>query len=167
MHQVFVPNLEVQSIYEIDPLQLRALGIDVVLTDLDNTLVRTFEKEAPAELIDWLNRFMAAGLRVMIISNNSNVRVGSFARRYGLPYIAVAKKPLKFCFQKAMTHFNVRSDSVAMIGDQLMTDIFGANRMKLYSIWVHPIERKTDGRWTKINRAMEGVVLKWIRSKQN
>jgi HAD superfamily phosphatase (TIGR01668 family) len=162
----FVPRMEVRSVLEIEAAMLHDAGIRVVLTDLDNTLVRTFEKEAPDEVIRWVQSLQAAGIRVLILSNNSNHRVGAFARKYHLPYISRARKPMRVGFRHALRAFNCMPHETAMIGDQIMTDIFGGNRMNLFTIWVHPIEKATDGVLTKINRRMEAWVLRSIRSRE-
>jgi uncharacterized protein len=161
--QQFSPQMEVESVLEIHPEMLVQHGIRAIITDLDNTLVRTFEPDPTPEILDWLKKLEAKGIQVLILSNNSKGRVEPFARKCGLPYIARAKKPLNDGFRRALKQLDVRADQTMMLGDQLMTDIFGGNRMRLYTVWVKPIEQETDGRWTKINRMMERMVLQRLK----
>ena len=156
----FSPKLEVSTVFEIDPQLLRENGIRAILTDLDNTLVRTFEPDPTPEVLAWVRELENAGIQILILSNNSRQRVEPFANQCGLPYIARAKKPLNSGFRQAIKKLDVRMDQTMMIGDQLMTDIFGGNRMGLFTVWVKPIEQETDGRWTRINRMMERMVLR-------
>jgi predicted HAD superfamily phosphohydrolase YqeG len=44
---------------------------------------------------------------------------------------------------------NIRPDQTVVIGDQMLTDVFGGNRRGLYTIMVVPVKR-TDGFITKI-----------------
>ena len=52
-----------------------------------------------------------------------------------------------------------------MIGDQLLTDIWGANRFDAYSILVNPIKKKTEKWYTKINRKTEVKMIERIKNE--
>ncbi|STY43293.1 pyrophosphatase PpaX [Listeria grayi] len=79
--------------------------------------------------------------------------------------MAKAKKPLAGNFKKAMEALDATPEETIMIGDQIMTDIWGGNRQQLYTIFVKPV-KETDGFITKFNRMMERMILKSLRKKQ-
>ena len=73
-------------------------------------------------------------------------------------YIYFAKKPLKFGFNKAKKKLNLENENIAVVGDQMLTDVLGANRSKMYSILVKPLEEK-DIFITRFNRMIEKRIL--------
>ena len=152
------PNEYVTSIYHIDVKALADRGIRGILTDLDNTLVAWNSPQATPKLVAWLSHVKNLGFRVMILSNNEEARVRSFAEPLGIPCIAPARKPRTVNFHKALAQMNVSAGETAMVGDQLFTAVLGGNRAGLYTILVQPIHSKE---WigTKLNRIAERFVL--------
>jgi len=154
----FIPNMTVDSIYEIDLNALRKQGIQGIITDLDNTLVGAREPDATPELIRWLQQLDEHGFRVVIVSNNHLPRVERFAKPLGMPFVHRAKKPTLAPFRKALSLLNLSHEQVVVIGDQMMTDVYGGNRMGLYTILVKPIAPQDEGLGTRINRRLEKIV---------
>ena len=160
-----LPDLSVDTIYDIDMEHLKSLGIKGIVTDLDNTLVRWDEPEATPELMRWLDHVRDAyGIKVVIASNNSNHRVERFAKPLNIPFISKARKPRRVPFVKAMQVLGTRPQETAMIGDQMFTDVLGGNRMGLYTILVVPIGDK-EFIGTKVLRMMERVALSVLRRR--
>ncbi|MCS7458542.1 YqeG family HAD IIIA-type phosphatase [Paenibacillus doosanensis] len=164
MLKKLVPQLQVNTIYDIDLNELWKQGKRGIITDLDNTLVGAKAPLATPELIDWLKVVSQIGFQVIIVSNNNKLRVSQFAEPLSLPFIYRAKKPTRAAFHKAMHLMNLRPEQTVVIGDQMMTDVLGGNRMGLYTILVLPIARKDEGFFTKVvNRNLEKAALTWIR----
>lgn len=159
-----IPNCHVASIYEIDLEDLKERGIKGIVTDLDNTLIEWDRPLATSELIEWLDRLQNEGFKVMIVSNNHQARVSSFAEPLGIPYIYRAKKPTSGSFREAMRRMGLKSEQMAMVGDQLLTDILGGNRQGFYTILVSPVA-PTDGFFTRINRFLERIAIARLRKK--
>lgn len=159
-----IPDLFVKSIYEIDYNSLQHRGIKAIITDLDNTLVESNEADATPELVGWLDRLQAMGFRVIIVSNNNKTRVSKFADPLQVPYIHAAKKPFKTPFHKALKQLEVAPEETVVIGDQLLTDVLGGNKAGLYTILVVPVS-KSEGFWTKVNRAFEKMVFYWMDTR--
>lgn len=161
MLENFKPTWMVHSIYSITIEQLKKQGIKAVLVDLDNTLIAWNQLEASQESIDWIKKVKKAGIQVMILSNNSGGRIEKVAKILGLNYIARSMKPLTRAFKLAEKELNLSSDEMVMVGDQLITDILGANRHGLRSILVKPL--LTSDAWnTKINRFVELKIMKTL-----
>lgn len=164
MYNFLLPNEFVTSVFEITPDKLKQLGIKGVITDLDNTLVEWDRADATEEITAWLADLKEAGIRIIIASNNNEERVKRFADPLGLEYIHRAKKPLGKAYYSAVVRLGLHPEHVAMVGDQLLTDIMGANRMKLYTILVRPVA-ESDGWVTRFNRFVERRVFNDLKRK--
>lgn len=159
MLEYFKPTWMVESIYSITVEQLREKGIKAVLIDLDNTLIAWNQPEATKESIHWIKEIKEAGMPVLILSNNSNDRIKKVAKILEVDYIPRSMKPTLRAFKLAEKKLNLSADEMVMIGDQLMTDILGANRYQLKSILVRPI-LASDAWNTKLNRFIEMKIMR-------
>lgn len=158
----YIPDIYQKSIYTIDYSKLWLRGIKCLLFDLDNTLVPPTmtkptkkNKELFAELLD-------LGFKIIIFSNSPKKRVKAFKDELGVDACASAAKPFKSKFLKILNEYNYSFNDVAIIGDQLLTDVVGGNKIGITTVLVNPIS-KHDIRFTKINRFIEGIVLKKLR----
>jgi len=165
MIEVFLPKLMVKSIYDIPLDDLYERGIRGIITDLDNTLVGAKTPLATEELVTWLATVKEKGLKVVIVSNNDDSRVGKFAIPLDLPYIHAARKPTQRAFRQALTMLQLEPEKTLMIGDQMMTDVFGGNRMGLYTVLVAPIAPHEEGLGTKVNRQLEKIAIARLRKR--
>ena len=164
MYSFLLPNEFVTSIFEVTPEKLTALGIKGIITDLDNTLVEWDRADATEELVAWFDMMREAGIKIIIASNNNEQRVRAFAEPHGIPFIYRAKKPLGRAYYDAMVRLRLRRDEVAMMGDQLLTDVLGAKRQKIYTFLVKPVA-DSDGLVTKFNRFVERRVYNDLKRK--
>ncbi|MBH5317025.1 YqeG family HAD IIIA-type phosphatase [Paenibacillus sp. GSMTC-2017] len=165
MFERLVPNLRVNSVYEIDLHELSSRGVRGIITDLDNTLVGAKEPLATPELVAWLDKASSLGFKVVIVSNNNITRVGSFATPLGIPYIHAARKPIQRPFLKALALLGLAANQTVMIGDQMMTDVLGGNRMGLFTILVAPVSPPDEGLMTLVNRRIERIALFILRRR--
>ncbi|MFA8439623.1 YqeG family HAD IIIA-type phosphatase [Pueribacillus sp. YX66] len=164
MLKYFLPSDYANSIYDINLNQLIEKGIKGIITDLDNTLIEWDRPNATPELIDWFKKVEAKGLLVTIISNNNQERVGTFANPLSLPFIYDARKPMSKSFKRALVEMDLHPSEVVVVGDQLVTDVFGGNRLGLHTILVTPVAN-SDGFWTKFNRRIERFLLGRMKRK--
>lgn len=158
----FLPAQHVKSIYEINPQDLKNKGIKGIITDLDNTLVEWDRPLATPELITWFEEMKRNDIKVTIVSNNKEVRVKAFADPLNIPFIFRAKKPMTKAFKHAVELMGIQKEQAVVIGDQLLTDVFGGNRSGFHTILVVPVAQ-TDGWATKLNRRIERRILAWFR----
>lgn len=166
----FIPSLYVNTIFDIDYNKLYEDGIRLILTDLDNTLISYKETDPLEAQYDWVKKMKEIGFEIIIVSNNSHKeRVSRFAELLDIKYLNFALKPTKIGMKKAlkMAQQKYNSNEVVALGDQLMTDILVANRMKFHSILVKAVDRKSDILPTRINRKLERHVLKVLRKKNS
>ena len=155
----FTPWLRVKTVYEIPLDELWKNGVRGIITDLDNTLVGAKEPLATPELIVWLELVKKKGFKVVIVSNNGELRVRKFAEPLQIPFIHRAKKPTNAAFHKALQWMELSAEQTVVVGDQMLTDVLGGNRMGLHTILVLPIALLDEGFFTKVNRKIEKVLL--------
>ena len=171
MIKKLIPTYYYNSIYDIDYQKLYDSGIRLILTDLDNTLISYKESVPNDDLKNLIIKLKNMGFEIIIVSNSSKgLRAKKFAEILDLKYTKMSLKPLKRGINKAIKKLASRKyskDEIILFGDQLMTDIFGANRAKISSVLVKAVDKQTDILPTRINRKLEIHFLKKIRRKYN
>lgn len=160
----YKPTWMIEAIYDITPEQLKAQGIEAVLTDLDNTLIAWNNPDGTEELLLWIEEMKNAGIPVVVISNNKAVRIERVVNQLGLKYVQRAMKPLTKGFKEAQKLVDLPKDQILMVGDQIMTDIRGANAAGIQNVLVKPVV-ESDAWNTKFNRAMERRIMKYLWKK--
>ncbi|MFB6290672.1 MAG: YqeG family HAD IIIA-type phosphatase [Candidatus Bipolaricaulia bacterium] len=157
--RVFFPDERVPTVEDVDYEELLNSGIKAVIFDLDNTIARWGDEELEDEMVELLDELSSLGLKVGILSNSGGEAIKNFVQDLPCPHLFNANKPSGTGFRLMLEEFDVRPEEVAMIGDQLFTDVLGANRMNMYTIRVDPIDPDREYRFTKINRIGETVLL--------
>ena len=163
----FIPNEFHNSFFDIDFKKLYNNGLRLVLTDLDNTLISYDEEKPTKEIIDKFDELVSIGFEVIVISNNVPSRINLFLKDLDYKGLGNARKPLLVGLRKALrlADKNYSHKETVIIGDQLMTDVYCANRFHSYSILVNPLKKKTEKWYTKINRKIEIRMLEKIKIK--
>ncbi len=163
----YIPSKYFKSVFEIDFLSFYKKGFRLIFLDIDNTLIKYSQKRASQKEISFVNNLLKIGFEVIFISNNYKKRVQKFNQDFNLKAVHYATKPFKRGYKKGlkMASAKYKPDEVIAIGDQLMTDIKGANKMGFYTILVNPLEKKSDVWTTKINRFLEKRIIKKIQEK--
>ena len=164
MLKKFMPDEYVKSIYHINPSILKEKGIKGIITDLDNTLVEWDRPNATPKLIKWLEEMKSHDMKVTIVSNNNEQRVGAFSTPLEIPFISRARKPLGSAFRKAAGEMGLSREETVIVGDQLLTDIFGGKRAGFYTILVVPVAQ-SDGFFTRFNRMIERRIMDSFKRK--
>lgn len=160
----FYPKEYVMSAYTIDFQKYYEQGYRALILDVDNTLV---EHGAPVneKAKAFFEKVRGIGFKTCIISNNNDARVSPFAEAVDSPYIADAGKPKKEGYLKAMQLMESEKNNTLFIGDQLFTDVWGANRTGVYSILVHYIKYDYEIQ-IRLKRLGEKIVLYFYKKTQ-
>ncbi|MFT8392555.1 MAG: YqeG family HAD IIIA-type phosphatase [Liquorilactobacillus ghanensis] len=158
------PTWMLESIFDLTPQDLEAQGIKAILTDLDNTLIAWNQPNGSQRLKTWLKQMKTASIPVIIVSNNSRVRIAAFAAPLNLTFVARAMKPLGVGVERAVKVSGLKKQEVVLIGDQLLTDVIAANRAGIRSVLVRPLV-ETDAWNTKINRFFERILKHYLQKK--
>lgn len=155
---MFKPTYVFDKVGEITPEFLHKKQIKGLLLDLDNTLTTHNNPVPPQSSLDWLDKMRAAGIKLMIVSNNHAPRVTPFAEQLGLEFVSEGKKPLTFGYTRAIKRLGLEKRNVAAVGDQIFTDVLGSNLKGIRSIFVFPIEPETSLPF-RFKRAIEKAFL--------
>lgn len=166
---MFFPCERAESVFSIDYQKLYDIGYRAVLFDIDNTLVH-HGKDSTPEVDALFQSIHQIGLKTMLISNNGVDRIERFLRNIDSPYISNADKPRTDNYIRAMDLLGVKREETVFIGDQVFTDILGANRSGIASILVDFIRAPNETK-IGIRRNLEKVILwfyrfRWFRRKR-
>ena len=149
-----VPDYCFNSFDEADVDFFIGNNIKGVILDIDNTL-EPYENPKPGErVIAWYNRLRENGISMAIVSNNGSARVLTFNEELGLPCFYRAKKPFSRNIRKAIAAMGLTEENVIFMGDQILTDVWGAHNAGIRAILVPPINDKRDP-FTKFKRLIE------------
>lgn len=163
---IFYPKGYFNKVSEISLKYLKENNIKGLILDVDNTLI-DYYKNISEDTINWANELKQNGIKMCILSNsNKKEKVREVAQKLELEYSYFGMKPLKRGFKKAKQKLDLENSEIAVIGDQIFTDVIGANRMKMHSILVEPIEEK-DILITLIKRPIENYIKKKYLAKIN
>lgn len=168
MIKKLIPDYYFKSIYDIPYDTLYATGIRLILTDLDNTLISYKEKLPDEKLLIWKRSLTEMGFEIIIVSNSRKERVTAFAQALGVSCVKFSTKPLKRGIRKAVRKVAAKSygkDEILLLGDQLMTDVFGGKRCKVRVALIEAVDKKSDTLPTRMNRRLERFFLKRIKKR--
>lgn len=157
MLKILIPDHYYDNISCIDLEILKEKGIKHVICDLDNTLDSHNQKTPSETALAFLNKLRDNGFLVCIISNGKHARVKKYLTDYPLHFTAQAGKPLKKSYINAMAEIGAVPSSTAFIGDQIFTDVLGANLVGLTTVLVEPIE-SIENAFFHIKRPLEKIV---------
>lgn len=147
------------SVLDLDRDRLRSLGVDGLLLDVDCTLKDHDETEVPRAVRDWLAQLQTDGFPIALVSNGRARRIGPVADSLGLPFVAMARKPLPFALRRTARGLGLEPSRTAMIGDQLFTDVLAGRLAGMRTILVAPTSPIAP--WmTRVKRPAERWVLR-------
>lgn len=159
MLKKFYPDGHVHSVLQIDYMKLFKNGYRGILFDIDNTLVHHGD-DSTEEIDDLFRKIHQIGLKTIIISNNNEERIKRFIKNIHTQYIAEAGKPDASGYLKAVEMLGLPKDECVCVGDQIFTDIYGANKSNIDSILVDFI-RLPEEKWFGKRRILEKIILKF------
>lgn len=159
------PNAYFKKVEEITIEFLNKNKIKALLLDVDNTLV-DYSKKMTESVIKWAKELKGQGVKLYILSNtNDKAKIENIVKDIDIPYLHFAMKPLKRGFKKAQKELGEKSENIAIVGDQIFTDIIGGNRSHMFTILVEPINEK-DFWYTMWKRPIEKKIKSKIKLEQ-
>lgn len=158
------PDAYVMSLSAVSPGYFTGRGIKGLILDLDNTLIPWQSGRFEPKMIKLLKHYLDSGLKLCVVSNAFNKRVTNILDPIGIPGVARAVKPRRKAFLKALEIMGTTVEETAVVGDQLFTDIYGGNRLGLYTVLVVPISKR-EFLGTKFVRMVERRVLLRLAKK--
>lgn len=152
------PNLYLKKIEDITIEMLIKNKIKLLILDVDNTLI-DYNKNLSEDIIKWVKIMKGQGIKLHILSNtNDKEKVEQVAKKIDVPYKYFAMKPFKRGFKNIQQTTNIKPENIAVVGDQIFTDILGGNRCKMFTILVKPINEKKDYWYTAWKRPIENKI---------
>lgn len=162
----FKPTYMIKSVEKIPFVLLERDNIKGLIFDVDNT-ISTMGKGITEASYEWIKEAKELGYKICILSNSVNQRkVKKIMSDLDVMGLCFARKPSTKGFEMALNLLDLKKDQVVMIGDQIFTDVWGANRFGIKSILVKPINKK-EGPFTLIKRPFEKIVLKKLKEDKN
>ena len=163
---VFQPNLILKDVTRIDRALLRANGLRGLILDVDNTLTLHDSQMLRGDVRAWIESMRAADIQMIIVSNNYYDRVKPFADSLSLDFVSMGMKPLTIGFTKAQKQLQLPVQEIAVVGDQIYTDIVGGNLKGMFTILVQPM--LLENGWTfKIRRNLETIHIRTYYRKRS
>ena len=158
------PTTEIASAFSIPYESYYAMGKRGIIYDIDNTLVM---HGAPADKrsIELFEKLRFIGFKTVLLSNNKEPRVKSFADDVGSLYVYRAGKPSVKGYEKAMKMMGTTPGTTLFVGDQIFTDVWGANRAGIDTILTTPIDPREEIQII-LKRRLEWFVLRSYHRKQ-
>ena len=158
------PNEYFDRIEKITIEYLQKNKIKALILDMDNTLIN-YNKEMPKRVENWAKELKGQGVKLIIVSNsNKKEKLEKVSNLLGIKYIFFAKKPLKSGLKKAAKMLGEEPSNIAVVGDQIFTDIIGGNRCKMHTILVDSLEEK-DFWFTAWKRPIENKIKEKIKKR--
>ncbi|MCH5200319.1 MAG: YqeG family HAD IIIA-type phosphatase [Oscillospiraceae bacterium] len=156
---VFKPKWWMKNVLSIDEEFIKSNHLRGLILDLDNTLSMHGSPAAEEGVMEWLEQMKRLGVRMTVVSNNTKKRVDPLAKELGLDYISFGCKPLTIGITRALKQMRLPKKSVALVGDQIFTDIIGGNLKRIPTILVEPFHLE-DKPSFKLKRKLESVIFK-------
>lgn len=154
----FKPDVYQKNIFDIDYDKLKKDGIKCLVFDLDNTLGLIDEMECPKESKKLLNK-LKKDFHVFISSNNTRKRVEPYVRGLDIEGEYFSLKPLPKGLMRIRRKLGIKRNEIAMIGDQIVTDVFSGKLYGVKTVLVDPLGVK-DLKITSVNRKIEGIIVR-------
>lgn len=148
-----LPKVMLYRLSELTPEFLRQRGIRLLMLDFDNTLLPYTSCVPEAELLVWLDGMKRGGIRLCVVSNSRKSKVTAFCKAHNIGCITRSQKPRGKGIRRALTQFGAQPAEAALAGDQIFTDVLGANCVGVMSILVKPIHLHNI--WLKLRHAAE------------
>lgn len=155
---LFKPTIALKSVCDISLEILGDFNIKALILDIDNTLTTHDNPNIKPEILNWINMLKENSIKLMIVSNNYPERVKPFANMLDIDFVSRGQKPLPKGFSEACNRLGVPKKNICAVGDQIFTDILGANIKGIKSIFVFPMEYETTT-FFKIKRTLEKPLL--------
>ena len=134
-----LPKVIANAITDLTPEFLQKRGVELLMMDFDNTIVPYVTNEPTEQVVSWFETMQASSVKLCVVSNSHKDRVKIFCKKYGIDCITHAKKPFSRGIRQCLDRYGVKPETCALVGDQIYTDVLGANCAGVQSILVKAI----------------------------
>jgi HAD superfamily phosphatase (TIGR01668 family) len=148
-----LPKVIAGEITRLTPEYLASQGIRLLMMDFDNTIVPYTTSVPTEEVVNWFALMKSSDIQICVVSNSKNDRVRIFCEKYGIDCITHAKKPFPKGIRECLERYQLPATECALVGDQIYTDVLGANGCGVRSILVKAIHNHNF--WLKARHILE------------
>ena len=149
----FLPCVIADKITDLTVERLHEWGVRLLMMDFDNTIVPYTTSVPTNEMENWLKAMLSSEIRLCVVSNSKRDRVKIFCEKYGMDCITHSKKPFPKGIRQCLKKYGICPCQCALAGDQIYTDVLGANGCRVYSILVKAIHNHNI--WLKLRHVAE------------
>lgn len=160
----FLPRMIFPHLTDVTAEALRARGISFLMLDFDNTIVPYTTDTPSPEMERWLQNLTQSEIQVCVVSNSKKSRVPAFCSRYGLACITHARKPFGKGIDRCLKQYGLLPSQCALVGDQIYTDVLGANCAGVFAILVSAIDNHTI--WLRLRHVLELPVIFFAKGRK-
>lgn len=160
----FLPKIIFTSLTDIQPAFLEQRGIRLLMLDFDNTILPYTSNVPTEQMARWLKDMCASQITVCVVSNSKKGRVQAFCRSMDIPCFTHARKPFPKGIRQCMRAYSLPRSACALVGDQIYTDVLGANCFGITSILVKPIHLHNI--WLKLRHVAEKPFIYLARNRR-
>ena len=163
---ILYPDIQFEKVEQITIEFLQKNKIKALILDVDNTLI-DYNKNMSKSVVNWAKEMKGQGIKLYILSNTNNKeKVKTVAQKLDIPYKHFAMKPLKRGFKYIQKETKIKPENIAVVGDQIFTDVLGGNRSNMFTILVDPIDKQKDYWYTAWKRPIEKKIKNKYKSKE-
>ena len=159
-----LPKLIFHKLTDVTPDFLREREIRLLMLDFDNTMLPYTSKIPSPELLLWIDKMKRAGIDLCVVSNSKKPKSAAFCKAHNLACITHSKKPTGKGIHQCLARFQAAPQEAALAGDQIFTDVLGANCVGATSILVKPIHLHNI--WLKLRHVAEQPFILLARKRR-
>ena len=164
---ILYPKLYLEKVTDITIEILKKYHIEALILDMDNTLL-DFDKKIVEGGKQWVEQLKRNGIKICIASNSGKKeKVEMLSNELGIEnYILWSMKPLKFGVKKAQKILKTKNENIAVVGDQIFTDVLAGNFSGIrLTLLVKPIRDKKNP-FCRFKRLLEKPLLAVYRKRE-
>ena len=135
---LLLPTIWRDRVNDVSVDVIKTLDIKAILLDVDNTIAAHGSEDPFEGVVEWIEKIKKVKVKIVIVSNNFKKRVEPFAKKMRLPFVAFSLKPFGFGFLRAKKLVSEKNENILVIGDQVFTDVLGANLAGMKSVLLKP-----------------------------
>ncbi len=154
----------IDTVTDLTESMLKRWGVRLLMLDFDNTIVPYTTDHPTDEMERWLERMLCSDIQLCVVSNSHNDRVKVFCRKRGIDCITHSRKPFPKGITACVTRYGIPEEQCALVGDQIFTDVLGANGCGVRSILVTPICNHNF--WLKARHVLEKPFIFAARNRR-
>ena len=159
-----LPKIVFQKLTDVTPAFLLQRGIDLLMLDFDNTMLPYTSRIPTQELLTWIDGMKRSGVRLCVVSNSKKQKVAGFCKAHNIVCVTHSKKPTGHGIRTCLAMFDAKPSQTALVGDQIFTDVLGANCAGAVSILVKPLHLHNV--WLKLRHVAEQPFIYLARKRR-